>query len=201
MLWIFVGLCGSNLSSGLELYARTRPFGKGKSGGPKPSKPKDSAKVVELRSPILSGNLLILITLQYARTLAIPYISLYPHVGSFLFYRMVVVIWAIVGHCGMLHCHGHTVFWCILILYVELYWCILYMFWTSQGSAGGLGCPGYSRHVHFIESFGARRLMTNRKKKSLARRCERIATCDVVWKGASGSSTSWHFYAFFIFLV
>ena len=34
--------------------------GKGKTDGPKASKTKDSAKVVELRSPILSGNLLIL---------------------------------------------------------------------------------------------------------------------------------------------
>jgi hypothetical protein len=82
MLWIFVGLCGSNLSSGLELCP-DQASGKGKSGGPKPSKPKDSAKVVELRSPILSGNLLILITLRYARTLAIPYISLY-HMLIFL---------------------------------------------------------------------------------------------------------------------
>ena len=162
-------LCGSNLSSGL--WALPGPGqreredrwpqafqvqGQCKGGGtmlahfaPEP--------------PYFSLFYLILITLWYVRALVILFSGdiwlYYVIVGYIYIYRTdFAVMWAIVGYCGMLHCHishidPYRIIRCILILYVELYWCILYMFWISQGFSRWTCMSRVLYTFHSIDSF------------------------------------------------
>ena len=113
--------------------------GKGKTDGPKPSKSKDNAKVGEPCLPILSGNLLILSSFDNIMirtcTCNFFYFDIFWYIlwycllfGYIEWLLYVVVIWAIVGHCGMLHCQAiqyFDVYWFCMLNYTDVF-CICF---------------------------------------------------------------------------